>query len=164
MSNVSVVGLPDEKYGEVVAAFVIKHSGKDLTADDVRQWVRENLSGHLGALLAIPFRDLKLTLTTASTQICLLGGRLSQNSERQSAEVQASRGWSTTFERRERTCITLQCCHIFAMDRLTNFEVQVRPPYLGPPDATTIVPSRSLRRRLITLRKRHRKRNALLPY
>lgn len=54
VSNVSVVGLPDEKYGEVVAAFVIKHSGKDLTANDVRKWVRENLSGHLGAFLALP--------------------------------------------------------------------------------------------------------------
>lgn len=51
VSNVSVVGLPDEKYGEVVAAFVIKHAGKELTADDVRKWVRENLSGHLGMMI-----------------------------------------------------------------------------------------------------------------
>ena len=44
--DVSVVGLPDEKYGEVVAAFIIKH-GSAMTADEVRNWVREKLSGHL---------------------------------------------------------------------------------------------------------------------
>lgn len=44
----SVVGLPDEKYGEVVAAFVVPRQGSGLTADSVRTWVREKLSGHLG--------------------------------------------------------------------------------------------------------------------
>lgn len=44
----SVVGLPDERYGEVVAAFIRKREGSSLTADQARTWVRENLSGHLG--------------------------------------------------------------------------------------------------------------------
>lgn len=57
----SVVGLPDEKYGEVVAAFVIRHAGKDLSAQDVRNWVRENLSGHLGMYLHPVLLDLSLT-------------------------------------------------------------------------------------------------------
>jgi acyl-CoA synthetase (AMP-forming)/AMP-acid ligase II len=48
VNNVSVVGLPDEKYGEVVAAFVIRHEGKEISAKEVRDWVREKLSGHLG--------------------------------------------------------------------------------------------------------------------
>ncbi|KAK3712247.1 hypothetical protein LTR37_009109 [Vermiconidia calcicola] len=43
----SVVGLPDERYGEVVAAFTRKRPGSKLTADEVRSWVREKLSGHL---------------------------------------------------------------------------------------------------------------------
>lgn len=43
--EVSVVGLPDEKYGEVVAAFVIPRG--ELSAEDVRKWVRERLSNHL---------------------------------------------------------------------------------------------------------------------
>ena len=43
--EVSVVGLPDEKYGEVVAAFVIPRG--EISADDVRSWVRERLSNHL---------------------------------------------------------------------------------------------------------------------
>ncbi|KAK5707660.1 hypothetical protein LTR97_000198 [Elasticomyces elasticus] len=45
--EVSVVGLPDEKYGEVVAAFVVPRPDSGLTADVVRSWVREKLSGHL---------------------------------------------------------------------------------------------------------------------
>jgi len=50
--EVSVVGLPDEKYGEVVAAFVVRkrEEGREveLRADEVRSWVREKLSSHLG--------------------------------------------------------------------------------------------------------------------
>lgn len=49
VAEVSVVGLPDQKYGEVVAAFVIPHKEmeKDLQAEEVRNWVREKLSHHL---------------------------------------------------------------------------------------------------------------------
>jgi acyl-CoA synthetase (AMP-forming)/AMP-acid ligase II len=47
VQEVSVVGLPDEKYGEVVAAFTVRRKGSDLSAKDVREWVREKLSGHL---------------------------------------------------------------------------------------------------------------------
>lgn len=46
--DVSVVGLPDPRYGEVVAAFIIpKASGPVPTADDVRAWVLPRLSHHL---------------------------------------------------------------------------------------------------------------------
>ena len=54
VAEVSIVGLPDEQYGEVVAAF-IRRSGthercswEDVSIDEVRSWVRENLSNHLG--------------------------------------------------------------------------------------------------------------------
>lgn len=43
----SVVGLPDERYGEVVAAFVVRQKGPEMTAEEVRDWVRGRLSGHL---------------------------------------------------------------------------------------------------------------------
>ncbi|KAI1456816.1 acetyl-CoA synthetase-like protein [Annulohypoxylon moriforme] len=56
----SVVGVPDEKYGEVVAAFVAVHGDvmtdeaekdvrkeKVLSEDEVKDWVRTHLSGHL---------------------------------------------------------------------------------------------------------------------
>ena len=46
VADVSVVGLSDERYGEVVAAFVVKRSA-DLTAKQVREWVLEKLSSHL---------------------------------------------------------------------------------------------------------------------
>lgn len=47
VQEVSVVGLPDEKYGEVVAAFTVPRKGSQLSAETVRSWVREKLSGHL---------------------------------------------------------------------------------------------------------------------
>ncbi|KAL2010263.1 hypothetical protein VTN00DRAFT_6070 [Thermoascus crustaceus] len=47
--NVSVVGVPDEKYGEVVAAFVVaREEGENkISPEEVKQWVREKLSHHL---------------------------------------------------------------------------------------------------------------------
>ena len=52
IAEASVVGLPDEKYGEVVAAFVVRHGESReepmLAAEDVREWVRQRLSSHLG--------------------------------------------------------------------------------------------------------------------
>lgn len=52
IADVSVVGVPDERYGEVAAAFVIarEQGTKSVTADEIRQWVREKLSNHLGKL------------------------------------------------------------------------------------------------------------------
>ncbi|KAI4172330.1 MAG: hypothetical protein LQ343_003588 [Gyalolechia ehrenbergii] len=47
VAEVSVVGLPDERYGEVVAAFIIRAAGTGLSADEVKTWVREQLSNHL---------------------------------------------------------------------------------------------------------------------
>lgn len=73
VSEVSVVGLPDERYGEVVAAFIVPHNGvvlgnddggyladsetarsggggegkMALTKEEVRDWVRSKLSAHL---------------------------------------------------------------------------------------------------------------------
>lgn len=50
VADASVVGLPDEKYGEAVAAFIIarqKAGEERITIDEVRSWVREKLSHHL---------------------------------------------------------------------------------------------------------------------
>ncbi|KAL1980233.1 hypothetical protein VTN96DRAFT_4438 [Rasamsonia emersonii] len=64
VSEVSVVGVPDEKYGEVVGAFVVRKSSssssgntgqeekkepnKDVNLiEELREWVREKLSNHL---------------------------------------------------------------------------------------------------------------------
>lgn len=64
VKEISVVGLPDERYGEVVAAFVVKQSDGDVTADEVRHWVREKLSHHLGKWKAVlPDTQHRLTPT-----------------------------------------------------------------------------------------------------
>ncbi|RDW62109.1 hypothetical protein BP6252_11542 [Coleophoma cylindrospora] len=69
IAEASVVGLPDEKYGECVAAFIVVHRGvlvgkddagnglpaetinssgsKCLTAKEAKEWVRNRLSSHL---------------------------------------------------------------------------------------------------------------------
>jgi acyl-CoA synthetase (AMP-forming)/AMP-acid ligase II len=82
ISEVSVVGLPDERYGEVVAAFVVRHAGNEgnVTVDEVRNWVREKLSHHLGMSMNVWTLKLRLrtcrrmTLTVPySAQVCLLG-------------------------------------------------------------------------------------------
>ncbi|CAG8422501.1 unnamed protein product [Penicillium salamii] len=49
ISDVSIVGVPDVRYGEAVAAFVVprEHGSKRITAEEIQQWVREKLSNHL---------------------------------------------------------------------------------------------------------------------
>ncbi|KAA8647146.1 putative AMP-binding enzyme [Aspergillus tanneri] len=49
VSDVSVVGVPDERYGEVVAAFIVPRGPIDEVSsrEKIRQWVREKLSNHL---------------------------------------------------------------------------------------------------------------------
>jgi TBC1 domain family member 8/9 len=56
VKEVSVVGLPDEKYGEVVAAFIVPREPveKRVEREEVRSWVREKLSHHLGEHLSCP--------------------------------------------------------------------------------------------------------------
>ena len=48
VAEASVVGVPDERYGEVVAAFVIPVVGRTIEAEEIKRWVRERLSHHLG--------------------------------------------------------------------------------------------------------------------
>ncbi|KAI6784256.1 putative acyl-CoA synthetase-like protein [Emericellopsis cladophorae] len=50
VQEVSVVGVPDEKLGEAVAAFIIcsdGSTGRTVTDKSVRDWVKDRLSGHL---------------------------------------------------------------------------------------------------------------------
>ena len=49
VAEVSVVGLADERYGEVVAAFVVRTAqGVQVTAEEIREWVKGRLSRHMG--------------------------------------------------------------------------------------------------------------------
>jgi acyl-CoA synthetase (AMP-forming)/AMP-acid ligase II len=47
VTDVSVVGLPDERYGEAVAAFVTAREGVSITDQEVKNWVKDKLSHHL---------------------------------------------------------------------------------------------------------------------
>lgn len=106
--EVSVAGLPDERYGEVVAAFIVKHGGDEeqITADQVRSWVREKLSHHLGTPGTTISDCSQLTLT--STKVCLLRTRLSEDTERKDPEVQAERIWYEVASGRSRTVTASQ--------------------------------------------------------
>jgi fatty-acyl-CoA synthase len=44
ISDVQVYGVPDQKYGEQVAAAVIPKSGASLTEEDVKEFCRENIA------------------------------------------------------------------------------------------------------------------------
>lgn len=56
VSETSVVGVPDEKYGEVVGAFVVPAAattektglGEEVLTEELKTWVRQKLSNHLG--------------------------------------------------------------------------------------------------------------------
>lgn len=44
VKDVQVAGVPDERFGEVVGAFVIKKDGADITEEDVRDFARERIA------------------------------------------------------------------------------------------------------------------------
>lgn len=44
VSEVAVVGLPDEEYGQIVAGVVVPASGADAEVPDLERWVRERLA------------------------------------------------------------------------------------------------------------------------
>jgi len=46
VAEVAVVGIPDETWGEVVAAFVRAAPGATVTADDLRAWCRDRLAAY----------------------------------------------------------------------------------------------------------------------
>ena len=46
VTEVAVIGVPDEKWGELVTALVVTSPGSDLTADDVIAWTRTKLAGY----------------------------------------------------------------------------------------------------------------------
>jgi fatty-acyl-CoA synthase len=46
VTEVAVIGIPDEKWGELVTALVVTAPGSALTADDVIAWTKQKLAGY----------------------------------------------------------------------------------------------------------------------
>jgi fatty-acyl-CoA synthase len=46
IDEAAVIGVDDEKFGQRLAAFVVPCNGKNLSADDVKQYVKENLANY----------------------------------------------------------------------------------------------------------------------
>ena len=46
VAEVAVIGVADEEFGQVLAAFVVRRQGAKLTADQVRAHVRDHLARH----------------------------------------------------------------------------------------------------------------------
>jgi fatty-acyl-CoA synthase len=46
IQEVAVVGVPDDRFGQALVAFVVVRPGASLTPDDVRSLVRERLARH----------------------------------------------------------------------------------------------------------------------
>ena len=47
VSEAAVVGVPDEKYGEAIKAFIVLNPGQTATTDEIRDYCREKLSSFL---------------------------------------------------------------------------------------------------------------------
>ncbi len=46
VSDVQVIGVPDEQYGEEIAACIILKEGETMTEDEMKQFVRDNMAKH----------------------------------------------------------------------------------------------------------------------
>jgi fatty-acyl-CoA synthase len=46
VTEVAVIGVPDDKWGELVTALVVAAPGSSLTADDVITWTKQKLAGY----------------------------------------------------------------------------------------------------------------------
>jgi len=64
VQEAAIVGIPDEKYGEVVGAFIRLHDAATVDADGIRDWVRGRLAGFkVPAIVDIRTETLPRTAT-----------------------------------------------------------------------------------------------------
>ncbi|EWC44556.1 hypothetical protein DRE_06728 [Drechslerella stenobrocha 248] len=59
VAEVSVVGVPDERYGECVAAFILPTEGTTITKQEVREWVSQKLPRHMTPKYVFWIKDLE---------------------------------------------------------------------------------------------------------
>ena len=67
VTEVAVIGIPDEKWGELVTALVVTAPGSTLTSDDVIRWSKERLAGYK-CPKRVEFRDELARTATGKLQ------------------------------------------------------------------------------------------------
>jgi len=67
VTEVAVIGIPDEKWGELVTALVVKSDGSDLSADEVIAFTRQRLAG-FKCPKRVEFRDVLDRTSTGKLQ------------------------------------------------------------------------------------------------
>ena len=63
VADVQVVGLPDERYGEEIAAFVIAREGAELDAEEVREFCRGRIAHYKVPRYVIAVDEFPMTVT-----------------------------------------------------------------------------------------------------
>ena len=82
VTEVAVIGIPDEKWGELVAALVVRAEGSELTAEDVIAWTRQKLAGYK-CPKRVEFRDALDRTATGKLQKFKLRAPFWEDQERQ---------------------------------------------------------------------------------
>ncbi len=67
VTEVAVIGIPDEKWGELVTALVVKVTGSTLTEDEVIAWCKQRLAGYK-CPKRVEFRDELARTATGKLQ------------------------------------------------------------------------------------------------
>ena len=67
VTEVAVIGIPDEKWGELVTALVVKAAGAQLSEDDVISWTKQKLAGYK-CPKRVEFRDELARTATGKLQ------------------------------------------------------------------------------------------------
>ncbi|MCB0965524.1 MAG: AMP-binding protein, partial [Ilumatobacter sp.] len=67
ITEVAVIGIPDEKWGELVTALVVTVEGSDLTEADVIAWTKQKLAGYK-CPKRVEFRDELARTATGKLQ------------------------------------------------------------------------------------------------
>lgn len=67
VAEVAVIGIPDEKWGELVTALVVTTPGSSLTEDDVIEWTKKKLAGYK-CPKKVDFRDELARTATGKLQ------------------------------------------------------------------------------------------------
>lgn len=82
VTEVAVIGIPDEKWGELVTALVVKTPGSTLTEDDVIAWTKQKLAGYK-CPKKVEFRDELARTATGKLQKFKLRQPFWEGAERQ---------------------------------------------------------------------------------